>query len=287
MLQVTVVIPFYSTIPGLLIKAVQSALKQTINNIQVIVVDDCSPLEAKCELKSITDPRLKIIRNEYNLHGGLSRNVGVINAEGQFVAFLDYDDIWYPTKLEKQLELYEQKSVDLGKDIVIYSTCKIIDGSREIIRPTRKIQEGETVGEYLFKAQQIIQTSGILLPKTLAKIAPFHNLKRHQDYQFCLSLEGCGAKFVLLESVAYEFIQIPKLNDYNFSLEWLNMYKNLLSNEATTGFYYLVILRSMISHKHYKRALVFSLKHKILTKFIKAICLKFAKQLLKTFRVIK
>lgn len=61
MLQVTVVIPFYSTIPGLLIKAVQSALKQTINNIQVIVVDDCSPLEAKCELKSITDPRLKII----------------------------------------------------------------------------------------------------------------------------------------------------------------------------------------------------------------------------------
>ncbi|MDO6548920.1 glycosyltransferase family 2 protein [Pseudoalteromonas carrageenovora] len=287
MLQVTVIIPFYSTIPGLLIKAVQSALQQTIKNIQVVVVDDCSPLEAQSELESINDTRLLIIRNKNNLHGGLSRNVGVNKAESQFVAFLDYDDIWYSEKLEKQLSLYKLKSKELSPDVVIYSKCKIIDGTRNMVRPIRAIEQNETVGEYLFQAQDIIQTSGILLPTYLAKKAPFHDLKRHQDYQFCLSLEECGAKFVLLDEIMYEFVQIPKLNDYNFSLKWLDIYKHLLSESAKNGFYYLVVLRSMISHRHYKKALYFSYNKRLLLKFFKAIFIKLAKTAFIKLKIFK
>ncbi|WMS95909.1 glycosyltransferase family 2 protein [Pseudoalteromonas sp. HL-AS2] len=284
---ISVIIPFYSKESGRLISAVTSALNQTNCTVEVIVVDDCSPISAKSELKQINDPRVKIIRHEKNSNGGIARNTGVNNAQGQFIAFLDYDDVWYDNKLEKQLNLYNEKSKNFNPEVVIYSRCKIIDGSREFIRPTRAIHDKETVAEYLFSAQELIQTSGIFLSKELAKKVPFHDLKRHQDYQFCLSLEEADVKFVFSNEVAYEFIQIHKLNDFTFSLSWLEGYKYLMSKKAVKGFNYLVILRSMIAAKQYNIALGFAMKKRMPHLFIKSLVLLNLKKLLKWTGVLK
>jgi glycosyltransferase involved in cell wall biosynthesis len=277
LIDVSVVIPFYSKETGRLINAVKSALSQSIENIEVIVVDDGSPVSAEQELKAVNDPRLKIFKHAQNSNGGIARNTGINNAAGKFIAFLDYDDIWYENKLAKQISFWESVADPLA---VVYCKCKIIEGARVFERPERAIQQGEQVGDYLFASKQIIQTSGIFLLASLAKKVMFHDLKRHQDYQFCLSLEAEGASFHYLDEILYEFIQIPKLNDYHFSLNWMNNYQQYLSPKAILGFKKLVILRSMIAHDEYLNSLKYSIKNKIITVLFKVLIIKVAKKIL-------
>jgi glycosyltransferase involved in cell wall biosynthesis len=265
MALISVIIPFYSTTKGLLKNAVHSALSQSNKDIEVIVIDDFSPVKATIELADIIDSRLSIVNHTKNSNGGIARNTGIVNANGEYVAFLDYDDIWYPDKLDKQLELFNEKAqrTENPNQLVVYSRCKIIDGQREFIRPIRPILENETVGEYLFCAKQIIQTSGIFLKRATAESVRFDDLKRHQDYQFCLSLEAQGCVFYMLEETSYEFIQIPKLNDYTFSIKWLSKYQTFLNLRAIKGFKSLVLIRSMVSHGHINKAFVYSWQHKL------------------------
>ena len=67
---ISVIIPFHSKLQGLLEGAVLSALNQSYSNIEVIVIDDFSPIYAEKELLSIKDTRLSIYRNDKNLNGG-------------------------------------------------------------------------------------------------------------------------------------------------------------------------------------------------------------------------
>ena len=146
---ISVVIPFYSRERGILARSVESALAQKSVDVEVIVVDDASPISAADELSNIRDERLKIIRHQFNTNGGIARNTGIKNSNGFFIAFLDFDDIWYVNKLKKQFDYYRQLLSQHEKP-VIYSQANIIDGKREFIRPIRGIREKESVGDYLF-----------------------------------------------------------------------------------------------------------------------------------------
>lgn len=276
---VSIVIPFYSNTSGLLIKSVTSACCQTLDNIEVIVVDDFSPVIAADELVKTDDPRIKIIRHIKNCNGAIARNTGIDAAKGDFIAFLDYDDIWYPNKLTEQLRLYNKVAVNVDNP-VIYSRCKIIDGSRIKTRPVRAIAENERVGDYLFFSRQIIQTSGIFLKTSMAKKVRFDNLKRHQDYQFCLSLEAHGCQFFMLQQPSYDFIQIHKLNDFLFSKDWLSRYEKFLGQRSIKGFKYLVILRSMVANKKYIASFKYSLKEGLLFSYLKLLIFSFIKRLI-------
>ena len=273
---VSVVIPFYSDHSGLLEVAVESALNQTLINLEVIVVDDCSPLSAKDELENITDSRLKIIRHAVNSNGGIARNTGIDNAEGKFIAFLDYDDIWHVDKLERQLNSFTEVSKARSK-VVIYSQCKIIEGEISRVAPSRAIEVDESVGDYLFSAQQIIQTSGIFLLASSAKEARFHDLRRHQDYQFCLSLEKLGYIFHMLSSASYDFVQMPKKNNYEFSKYWLGEYEAYLTDTAILSFNKLVLCRALLSHRCYITAFVESRDKGYLRYFAKALIIYIVK----------
>lgn len=85
-------------------EAVRSALAQTVQDIEVIVVDDASTDGTPDVVEAIRDPRVKLVRHGINrrLH---ARNTALALARGEFVAFLNSDDVWEPTKLERQLEV--------------------------------------------------------------------------------------------------------------------------------------------------------------------------------------
>lgn len=99
-MEVSVVIPFYENLKWLN-DAVSSVLNQTHQNFEIIIIDDGS----SCNLASIgkLDNRIKIIRKK---NGGpaSARNVGIMRAKGDYIAFLDSDDLWIDDKLEKQLD---------------------------------------------------------------------------------------------------------------------------------------------------------------------------------------
>jgi glycosyltransferase involved in cell wall biosynthesis len=104
---VSVVIPFYNDFKYLN-EALESCFENTYQNIEVVIVDDCSsrPLTlADLKVKNDRFP-IRIHRNESNRGPGYSRNVGIQIARGDFIAFLDADDLWRPAIIEKQMKTF-------------------------------------------------------------------------------------------------------------------------------------------------------------------------------------
>ena len=99
---VSVIMPTYNC--GRFIKeSINSVLAQTYSNWELIIVDDCSTDNTASIITSLVDSRIRYYRNECNRGAAVSRNRALREAHGQWIAFLDSDDLWKPEKLEKQL----------------------------------------------------------------------------------------------------------------------------------------------------------------------------------------
>lgn len=109
---VSVIIPVYCATEEhekFLFHALISVSEQTFRDFEVIIVDDVSPRDISPIIARAGElPRLQIIRNETNLRHAASRNIGAQAAKGEFIAFLDHDDLWEPEKLERQLEIFRK-----------------------------------------------------------------------------------------------------------------------------------------------------------------------------------
>ena len=124
--KVSVVIPTYRRPVEYLSRAVHSVVNQTHGNREIIVVDDSPESyerrdEIKAFMQSIASDRIIYLQNERNLGGSLSRNRGIERASGEFISFLDDDDEYLPTKIERQLAFMVEHDFDLTfTDMVMY-----------------------------------------------------------------------------------------------------------------------------------------------------------------------
>jgi glycosyltransferase involved in cell wall biosynthesis len=101
--EISVVIPTHNR-SGLLRLALRSVLWQQDVDFEVIVVDDGSTDDTSEVVTSLGDPRIRLIRNDDSQGVSAARNRGIAEARGQWIAFLDDDDLWAPDKLASQLE---------------------------------------------------------------------------------------------------------------------------------------------------------------------------------------
>ncbi len=120
---VSVVIPAYNS-ENTVLETIQSVLQQTLTDLELIVINDGSTDSTLAALEPVKDPRLKVFSYQ---NGGLAtaRNRGIERASGQFVTFIDADDLWTPDKLEKQVAALQANS-SAG---VAYSWTKAMDHS--------------------------------------------------------------------------------------------------------------------------------------------------------------
>lgn len=227
-------------------RAVQSVLVQTLKEIEVIVIID-GPDEATVrELSQIDDSRLRVI--ELPVSGGASeaRNTGVTEAKGEWIAFLDDDDEWFPQKLERQLEAAHRSQYTFP----IIGSCLIARTPKgDFVRPKRFLQPSEPLSEYLlvrnslFPGEGLIQTSVIFTKKELLQKVPFRNLRRHQDWDWLLrvsKLEGVGIEFVP-EPLAIWYIEekrssVSSTSNWQNSLSWIRENRNLVTPRAYSAF---------------------------------------------------
>ena len=98
---VTVVLPAYNVGPYVA-EAVQSVLEQTYEMLELIVVDDGSTDDTVEQLQAIHDDRLRVIRQS-NAGSSAARNTGIVAGRGEWIAFIDGDDVWLPQKLERHV----------------------------------------------------------------------------------------------------------------------------------------------------------------------------------------
>lgn len=193
----SVVIPVYNR-PDALLRAVSSCLQQSLDDLEVIVVDDGSEQPVAARLAALDDGRVSCIRVEPN--GGVSnaRNVGMDNATGRYVAFLDSDDEFTTDKLAVCARAIEAQhypdNLCLGSRIFI---CRET-GHRAAI-PSRLIEPGEDVYRYLFVRGGILSTDTLVVSLELARRTRFRtDLTRHEDYDFMGRLAQAGARFHML-----------------------------------------------------------------------------------------
>ena len=108
-MELSVIIPTHNR-RILLERAIQSVLSQEHVELECIVINDASTDETKSYLDSIQDARVRCIHNPESLGGAGARNLGLDIAKGEFIAFLDDDDEWQPTKARRQLDVLEADS---------------------------------------------------------------------------------------------------------------------------------------------------------------------------------
>lgn len=113
--EVSIIVPAYNT-EAYIAKAIDSALTQTLTNIEVIVVDDASGDQTVEVIQQFTDPRLQLLQNPQNLGVSASRNRAIQKARGQWIAVLDSDDWYVPNRLETLLNIAKKKKADLVID---------------------------------------------------------------------------------------------------------------------------------------------------------------------------
>ena len=142
---VSVIIPTFNRGPRLR-RAVESALAQTHTNLEVIVIDDASKVSPAPYLDELDDQRITLMRLEKNSGASAARNAGIAKATGSFIAFLDDDDLWEQTKIEKQLRVFDHAAPDVG---MVYCWMDFVDENGDKVSTIRPELKGNVFDQML------------------------------------------------------------------------------------------------------------------------------------------
>ena len=110
---VSIIMPSWNT-DKFIAETIQSVIDQTYTNWELIIVDDCSSDNTNQIVASFEDERIKYLHNEKNLGAALTRNKALREAKGEWIAFLDSDDLWMPEKLEHQIDFMNENGYSLS-----------------------------------------------------------------------------------------------------------------------------------------------------------------------------
>lgn len=188
LVKVSVIIPTYKR-PDTIEAAVRSVMKQTLRDIEIIVVDDNNPNSffrqetEKIVLSLVSaDDRVRYIRHEKNMNGSAARNSGIQVAKGEYLAFLDDDDKFLPEKLEVQYNM--AKNAD---GIYAGVVCNaLLTRNGRIIKEIEVDEQENALAEVLATSYSCGSGSNLFIRRAIIDdIGIFDvNLQRHQDYDF-------------------------------------------------------------------------------------------------------
>jgi glycosyltransferase involved in cell wall biosynthesis len=241
---VSVVIPTRDR-PKLLLRAINSVLSQTHQEIEVIVVVDKPDQDTVSAIQSVDNPRLQLIVNPYSLTAAGARNAGADVATGEWVAFLDDDDEWLPNKLERQIAFATGQA-----PVLVSCLSRVVTPTATYICPRAIYDNSTPVDEYLFgrrsllKEPGFIQTSSYLLPRRLFDKVRFNVESAHDDWEFLLRLsKQAGARIETVPEVLvvlYFEEERPNFTtrtwSWSRSLRWLDSMQPIFTRRAYSGF---------------------------------------------------
>ena len=186
---ISVILPVYNG-EKTIEESVSSVLGQTYKNIELIIVDDASEDSTPEKLRVISgrDTRIRLISNKNNCGRLSSRCKAVDSAEGEWIAFIDADDLWYPEKIEKQIALRDLTGCDL-----VYTASAFIDENgnkyKWIMHVPHKVNYRR-----LLKQNVISNSSVMVRKKDFVKFTPGVKGKNdmHEDFACWLSMLKAG-----------------------------------------------------------------------------------------------
>ncbi len=183
---VSVIIPTYNR--GIhMRRSVLSVLDQTYRDFELIIVDDASTDNTEDIVKDFNDKRIRYIRHDNNKGAPAARNSGIKAARGEFIAFQDSDDEWFPMKLEKQMHAFKEAASDVG---VVYTGLWRLDGKHKTFIPSSSIKhKNGDIHRELLKRSFIGTPSMMVRKECFNKTGMFdETLLRLQDWELVIRL---------------------------------------------------------------------------------------------------
>ena len=194
-------------------QTLKSILAQTYKNWRLIIIDDCSDYKTIDILKKyIKDQRIKIFWLKKNKGAGFCRNYAIKKTKSPYIAFIDSDDIWEKTKLEKQINFMTQNNY-----LFTYTYYETFGEKKKIISPPLKFNFSD------FIHNTSIATSTMMVKRSEIKNIKFTNTKICEDYFF---------KCKLLKKVNYAFCLNKFLTKYRIR-------KNSLQSNIFRNFFWI------------------------------------------------
>ena len=185
---VTVILTYYKK-REYIKKTISSLLKQSYKNYELIFVYDDNDIEDLEFLKKLFSKfkKLKLIINKKNLGVAKSRNLAIKYSKGEYIAFLDSDDLWKKNKLKDQIEIMKKHNAD-----ITCTSYSIIDEKNNLLS-IRKLNEEITYNQISKKCD--IGLSTVILKSSIMKKYKFPILKTQEDLGLWLNLLRDGYKF--------------------------------------------------------------------------------------------
>ena len=213
---ISVVIPVYNG-EKTIAETIESVLNQSFSNFEIVVINDGSQDSTLDILASIQDPRLKIFSHP-NAGLSASRNRGISQSSGEFIAFLDADDLWTPDKLEAQLTALQENP----NAAVAYSWTDFIDETSQFLKPGPHFTISGDVYAELLRGNFLANGSNPLIRRqALIKVGSFDvSFSGVADWELYLRL-----------ATHYHFVAVPS-PQILYRLSANSMSTNLFKQEA-------------------------------------------------------
>jgi glycosyltransferase involved in cell wall biosynthesis len=241
---VSVIIPTLNR-PKLLLCAIDSVLRQTLSDIEIIVVVDRPDPETAAAVGSMNHPRLRVVVNPRALTAGAARNFGADHSSGEWIAFLDDDDEWLPKKLERQIAFASGRAPAL-----VSCLSRMVTPTATYVWPRVIYDNSDPIDEYLFDRRSLsegpgfIQSSSFLLPRQLFQQVRFDVDNPHDDWDFVLRLsKQTGVRIETVpEVLVVLYFEEPRSSlttrssSWSRSLRWLDSLRPMITRRAYSGF---------------------------------------------------
>jgi glycosyltransferase involved in cell wall biosynthesis len=184
--------------------AISSVLNQSFQDFEILVVDDGSTDSTAAVVAGFSDQRMKYIRHETSKGGSAARNTGIRNSNCPFIAFLDDDDEWLPSKLQLLIDLLKSSPTEVG---AAYSGYWIVDRSTGKICGKKTPAKRGDLSQQLLAGNCIGGTSAVVArSECFERVGMFdEDLPSFQDYDLWIRIS---------KDFQFEFIPHPLSNYY-------------------------------------------------------------------------
>jgi len=179
---VSIITPCYNA-EKFIAHTIESVRNQTYSNWEMLIIDDCSTDQSKQIINrfSATEHRIILIELKENKGTAYAKNQGIAAAKGNFIAFIDADDVWLPQKLEKQLE--ELKKTNAA---ICFTSYQLIDENSRLIQKVISAPKKVNLKKYL--KTTIIGFSTSIINREITGDFSIMNLRSREDTQLWIHL---------------------------------------------------------------------------------------------------
>ena len=243
---VSIIVPVHNAASSLH-RALRSVLSQTLTDYELILVDDCSADESigiltkYCEL----DERVRLFSTSRNSGPGAARNVGLKNARGRYIAFLDADDFWLRNKLEQQVRCFEDDKVILSHTrVALLNTRGDILG---IVNGRKKMHLFD-----MYVGNRVTMSSA-MVRGDLVGAEEMPQMRNREDYAYWISLLRSNDGYIsCVSDILVGYVKMPGSVSSNILRNFVDTYRMYLSEVEISPVQAAMLVMVFSCFKFYK-----------------------------------